>query len=90
MGFYFTYNVYFFITSCISVITERRDFIINNQEILRIDTKKLKWEQGISYKVLAEDLLEMDYHAFINWLHGRCNLGRLKAATLRDFIDCIH
>ena len=56
---------------------------------MRADTKRLKWEQNINYKVLAEDLLDMDYHAFINWIHGRCKLGTTRAKILKDFIDCM-
>jgi hypothetical protein len=68
---------------------ERRKILIDNQENLRNDTKRLKWEYGISYKEIAIDLLDMDYHSFINWVNGRCKLGRGRTATLRDFISCI-
>jgi hypothetical protein len=61
---------------------------MNEQDFLREQVKKIKWQENISYKTIAEDLLEMDYHAFINWLHCRCNLGREKRIKLNDYISC--
>lgn len=59
-----------------------------NQDILRIDTKRIKWEYGITYKEIAEDLLDMNYRAFINWIHNRCDLSSGRASSLREYIDC--
>lgn len=58
-----------------------------NQNILREEVKKIKWLEDITFKTLAEDLLNMNYHAFINWLHGYKNLSREKAIKLQNFID---
>lgn len=60
---------------------------MNIQNYLREEVKKLKWEENISYKVIAEDLLEMKYNSFINWLHGYKNLGRDKIEKLKDFVN---
>lgn len=58
-----------------------------NQNILREEVKKIKWLEDITFKTIAEDLLNMNYHAFINWLHGYKNLSREKAIKLQNFID---
>lgn len=63
--------------------------MLDNQEELRIQVKKLKWQYDISYKEIAIDLLEMDYQAFNNWVNGRCKLGRQKVKQLQDYIDLI-
>lgn len=63
---------------------------MNRQDFLRDEVKRLKWEEDITFKELAQDLLDMDYHAFINWLHGRCNLGSSRASILQEYINCIH
>jgi hypothetical protein len=62
---------------------------MEEQDFLREQVKKLKWQEDIRYKEIAEDLLDMDYHAFINWLHCRCNLGRERALLLKEYISCI-
>lgn len=59
---------------------------MEEQDFLREQVKQLKWKEDISYKVIAEDLLGMNYRAFINWLHCRCKLGRQKILQLQDFI----
>ena len=58
-----------------------------NQDILREKVKKIKWLEDITFKTIAEDLLNMNYHAFINWLHGYKNLSRDKTKKLEDFIN---
>lgn len=60
---------------------------MNIQDYFREEVKRLKWIEDISYKVIAEDLLEMKYHSFINWLHGYKNLSRAKIEKLRSFIN---
>ena len=52
--------------------------MVKSQEYLRED---------ISYKTIAEDLLEMNYNAFINWLRGYKNLSRKKVEQLKDYIN---
>ena len=54
--------------------------MVKSQEYLREEVRKLKWEEDISYKTIAEDLLEMNYNAFINWLRGYKNLSRKKVS----------
>ena len=60
---------------------------MNLQNELRTEVKKLKWQEGISYKVIAEDLLELKYNSFINWLHGYKNLSSKRLKLLKEFID---
>lgn len=60
---------------------------MNIQNYLREEVRRLKWEEEISYKVIAQDLLDMKYNSFINWLHGYKNLGRDKIEKLKDFIN---
>lgn len=60
---------------------------MNNQDILREEVKKLKWLEDITFKTIAEELLNMNYHAFINWLHGYKNLSSEKIKKLEDFIN---
>ena len=59
------------------------------QDFLRENVKRLKWQENISYKQIAEDLLSMNYNSFINWLHCYADLGSEKAALLKDYIECI-
>ena len=40
------------------------------QKYLREQVKRLKWQEGISYKYLAEELLNMKYNSFVNFVHG--------------------
>ena len=62
---------------------------MNKQDFLRMKVRKLKWEENISYKVIAEDLLDMKYHSFINWLHRYKDLGNKRIMILTDFINTI-
>lgn len=61
--------------------------MVKSQEYLREEVRKLKWEEDISYKTIAEDLLEMNYNSFINWLRGYKNLSRKKVEQLKDYIN---
>lgn len=60
---------------------------MNIQNYLREEVRRLKWEEEISYKVIAQDLLDMKYNSFINWLHGYKNLSNKKINILKDFIN---
>lgn len=60
---------------------------MNIQNYLRKEVKRLKWEEDIKYKTIAEELLEMNYNAFINWLRGDKNLSREKIKILEDYIN---
>ena len=60
---------------------------MNNQDILREEVKKVKWLEDITFKTIAEELLNMNYNAFINWLHGYKNLSSEKIKKLEDFIN---
>lgn len=60
---------------------------MNQQNYLREEVRRLKWEEDISYKTIAEDLLEMKYNSFINWLHNYKNLSNKRILILKDFID---
>ncbi len=62
---------------------------MSEQDFLRNQVKRLKWEANISYKEIAEELLCMNYRSFLNWLHGRSNLGYEKQKSLKEYIDCI-
>lgn len=59
------------------------------QDNLRKEVRKLKWEEGINYKIIAEDLLEMKYNSFINWLHKYKDLSNKRINILKDFINTI-
>lgn len=39
---------------------------MNIQNILRKEVRRIKWEENIKYKTIAEDLLNMKYNSFIN------------------------
>ena len=60
-----------------------------NQNNLRKEVRRLKWEENIKYKTIAEDLLDMKYNSFINWLHNYKNLSNKKIIILKDFINTI-
>lgn len=62
---------------------------MKEQDFLRDQVKRLKWQEDISYKEIAEDLLGMKYNSFINWLHCYCDLGADRAAQLKDYISCM-
>ena len=60
-----------------------------SQEYLREQVKRLKWEEDISYKTIAEELLNMNYHSFINFMKGYKNLGYERSRMLKNYIDDI-
>ena len=60
-----------------------------NQNYIRKEVRRLKWEENIKYKTIAEDLLDMKYNSFINWLHNYKNLSNKKIIILQDFINTI-
>lgn len=60
---------------------------MNLQANLREEVKRIKWQEEISYKTISEELLNMKYHSFINWLHGYRNLGKERVKLLTDFIN---
>ena len=62
---------------------------MNNQNYYRKEVRRLKWEEDIKYKTIAEDLLNMKYNSFINWLHYYTNLSEEKINILKDFINTI-
>lgn len=53
---------------------------------LRKEVKLLKALQGISYKEIAEDYLEMKQDSFYAWLHGYYNLSEEKQQLLYDVV----
>ena len=57
------------------------------QEYLRKEVKRIKWEEDIDFKEIAEQLLEMNYNSFMNWLHGYCNLGYTRIKQLQEYIE---
>lgn len=62
---------------------------MKDQDILRDQVKKLKWQQDISYKEIAEDLLDINYHSFINWKRGIYDLSQDRARQLEEYIYTI-
>ena len=65
---------------------ERKIKMNEEQNNLRLDVKKLKWQKDISYKYLAEEVLSMKYNSFINFIHGYKNLGYTRTIILKEFI----
>ena len=62
------------------------------QNYLREEVKRLKWQEGISYKYLAEELLDMKYNSFVNFVHGyKVNItlrqSRLSGVARATFPD---
>ena len=62
---------------------------MSEQDFLRKEVKRLKWEAGITYREISQELLCMNYRSFLNWLHGRADLGYEKREILKDYINCI-
>ena len=60
-----------------------------DQDYLRKCVKKLKWQSDISYKEIAEELLAIKYHSFINWKQGKYELSEGKAKDLLDYVECL-
>ena len=59
------------------------------QNYLREEVKRLKWQEGISYKYLAEELLDMKYNSFVNFVHGYKDLGYTRTRILKGYIEDI-
>lgn len=57
------------------------------QEDLRQAVKRIKWQEGISYKLIAEDLLDMSTNSFYNFVNGYCNLGYERSKKLEGYIN---
>lgn len=58
----------------------------DEQNYLREQVKRLKWKEGISYKTIAEDLLDMNYNSFINFVNGYKDLGYERTIILKGYI----
>lgn len=56
-------------------------------EACRKECRRLKWEEGIAYKVMAEDWLKMNYNTFINFVHGQASISDEKIRTLNKHFD---
>lgn len=59
---------------------------MRNQEYLREMVKEAKWKENISFKTIAEELLDMNYNSFINFVDGYKNLGKEREKILEDFL----
>lgn len=70
-------------------VCERGYQMIEEQNYLREEVKRLKWKEGINYKYIAEELLCMKYNSFINFVHGYKDLGYKRAKILKTYIDDI-
>ncbi len=57
------------------------------QNYLREQVKRLKWQEDISYKYIAEEVLEMKYNSFVNFVNGYKDLGSERVKILRTFIE---
>lgn len=60
---------------------------MNEQDYIREQCRRLKWQEEIDYKVIAEDLLDMNYNAFINFVNGYKDLGKKRMQILKDYIN---
>ena len=54
------------------------------QNYLREQVKRLKWQEDISYKYIAEEVLEMKYNSFVNFVNGYKDLGSERVKILRS------
>ena len=59
---------------------------MREQEYLREQVKRIKWQEGITYKTIAEELLGMNYHSFMNFVHGYKELGYERRKILEAYI----
>ena len=55
-------------------------------DYLRKEVKLLKALQGISYKEIAEEYLEVSYKGFLNWLNGQYEYGADKRKDLEEIV----
>ena len=58
-----------------------------NQQQLRTQVRILKAIEGIKYKNIAEDLLDMQAGSFYNFLCQKATLSEERAQLLKDFIN---
>ena len=58
-------------------------------DILRKQVKILKATQGISYKEIAEEYLEIKTNSFYNWLRGEYNFSEERISRLLDIIETL-
>ena len=84
----------FSITPHIIVKTDRKKNLMKGveklreeQNYLREEVKRLKWQEGISYKYLAEELLDMKYNSFVNFVNGYKDLGYTRTKILKGYIE---
>ena len=56
------------------------------QEELRQMARIVKATEDVSFKEMAEDLLNINCHSFYNWLNGEYNLSRSKSLELYEFL----
>lgn len=61
--------------------------MIDEQNYLREEIKRIKWQKDISYKYIANEILKMKYNSFINFVHGYKDLGYERRRILKMFID---
>lgn len=60
---------------------------MNQQEILRKDLKRLKWEQGTPFLLVAQET-GINQHTLYNFVSGRrANLGYKKAQALYNYLQ---
>lgn len=62
---------------------------IEEQNDLRLKVKELKYIYNISYMYIADNVLQMNYRGFLNWLSGNYNFGREKKENLTKFIEFV-
>ena len=58
---------------------------MKDQEYLREQCKRLKWEDDMTYKEMAE-YIDMKYNSFMNFVRGYKDLGEQRAKRLEEFI----
>ena len=56
------------------------------QEELRQMARIVKATEDVSFKEMAEDLLNINCHSFYNWLNGEYNLSQSKSLELYKFL----
>lgn len=60
---------------------------MSKQDELRCAVRKLKWQDGISYKEIATELLDMNVNAFYNFVNGQCDLGYKRVRLLTSYLS---
>lgn len=61
----------------------------DEQIFLRNEVKRLRWQKDISYKFIAENVLKMNYRAFLNFIHNHSRLGNTRTNKLKEYIKSI-